>query len=55
MPSTTFGDPDDDFIQFLFDEWKERNVNSDDSEFGKFLTSFIQIVGFWNEDSSDAS
>lgn len=55
MSDTTFSDPDDDFISFLYDEWKERNTDSDDSEFQKFLSAFIQIVGIWNEDSPDAS
>lgn len=56
--STTFSDPDDDFVQYLYDEWALRTEDPDSEDgFGKFLKAFVDIAGVWEtgdeEDSPD--
>lgn len=52
--STTFSDPDDEFIQYLYDEWAIRTDDPEsEDEFGKFLKAFIDIAGIWETGDGD--
>jgi hypothetical protein len=52
---TTFSDPDDDFIQFLHDEWAIRTDDPESEDgFGKFLKAFVDIAGEWETGDDDS-
>jgi len=51
---TTLSDPDDEFIQYLHDEWVMRTDDPDsEDEFGKFLKAFVDIAGAWEKGDDD--
>ena len=50
--STGFGDPEDDFIQFLHDEWQHHtDTPNEDSEFNKFLFEFYKKSKMFGPDA----
>ena len=54
--STTLSDPDDEFIQYLHDEWAMRTDDPDsEDEFGKFLKAFVDIAGAWEKGDDEES
>ena len=54
--STTFSDPDDEFILYLHDEWAMRTDDPDsEDEFGKFLKAFVDIAGAWEKGDDEES
>ena len=54
--STKFTDPDDEFIQYLHDEWAMRTDHPDsEDEFGKFLKAFVDIAGAWEKGDDEES